>query len=92
MGKKEHNPMVELGLKVAERVLEHETDAGRSAAILLLIALDSAYNSVLAVCIVKMDLLKVTLLKLLCSSFLFLTITWKTCISSQKMALARGSG
>ena len=43
------NPMTALGLKVAEKVLEHERDAGRAAAILLLIALDSAYNSVLAV-------------------------------------------
>jgi hypothetical protein len=49
MGKKDSNPMTKLGLKVAERVLEHEGDAGRSAAILLMIALDSAYNSVLAV-------------------------------------------
>ena len=49
MGKQESNLMVELGFKVAERVLKHERDAGRSAAILLLTALDSAYNSVLAV-------------------------------------------
>ncbi|KAK4695301.1 hypothetical protein P7C71_g2427, partial [Lecanoromycetidae sp. Uapishka_2] len=49
MGKRESNPMVELGLKVAERVLEHQKgDVGRSAAILLMTALDSAYNSVLA--------------------------------------------
>ena len=58
MGKKESNPMVELGFKVAERVLEHERDAGRSAAILLLNALDSAYNSVLAVSLTKNDLAK----------------------------------
>ena len=49
MGMGESNPMIELGFKVAERVLEHERDVGRSAAVLLLIALDSAYNSVLAV-------------------------------------------
>ena len=49
MGKEESNPMVKLGFKVAERVLKHERDAGKSAAVLLLIALDSAYNAVLAV-------------------------------------------
>ena len=43
------NPMTELGLKVAKQIIEHEKDSGRAAAILLLIALDSAYNSVLAV-------------------------------------------
>lgn len=58
MGKQESNPMVELGFEVAERVLEHERDPGRSAAILLLIALDSAYNSVLAVSVTKVDLAK----------------------------------
>lgn len=58
MGKEESNPMVELGFKVAERILEHERDAGSSAAILLLTALDSAYNSVLAVSLMKNDLAK----------------------------------
>jgi hypothetical protein len=48
-GKKIDNPMAKLGLNVAQQILEHEQDLGRAAAILLLIALDSAYNSVLAV-------------------------------------------
>ena len=48
--------MVDLGFKVAERVLEHERDAGRSAAILLMVALDSVYNSVLAVSLARIDL------------------------------------
>ena len=61
MGRKESNPMVELGFRVAERVLKHERDAGRSAAILLLIALDSAYNSVLAVSPTKIGLAKLDL-------------------------------
>ena len=61
MHRKESNPMVELGFKVAERVLKHERDAGKSAAILLLIALDSAYNSVLAVSPTKIDLTKLHL-------------------------------
>lgn len=43
------NPMNKLGKKVAGRVLTLEKDAGKAAAILLLAALDSAYNSVLAV-------------------------------------------
>ncbi|KAK1777626.1 heme peroxidase-domain-containing protein [Copromyces sp. CBS 386.78] len=43
------NPMSELGFKVSEQVLqEQKGDAGRAAAILLLTALDSSYNSVLA--------------------------------------------
>ena len=54
--------MVELGFKVAERVLKHERDPGRSAAILLLTALDSAYNSVLAVSLTKNDLAKFIML------------------------------
>lgn len=41
--------MRELGKLVAQRILESERDAGRAAAILLLTALDGAYNSVLAV-------------------------------------------
>ena len=48
-GKRVDNPMTKLGFKVAQRILEHEKDSGRAAAILLLNALDSAYNSVLAV-------------------------------------------
>ena len=47
--KKTTNAMVQLGLQVARQVFDHEKDFGRAAAILLLIALDSAYNSVLAV-------------------------------------------
>ena len=39
----------ELGKLVAQRILESEKDAGRAAAVLLLTALDGAYNSVLAV-------------------------------------------
>lgn len=43
------NPMSELGFKVSEQVLQQQKgDTGRVAAILLLIALDSSYNSVLA--------------------------------------------
>lgn len=43
------NPMSELGFKVSEQVLqEQKGDAGKAAAILLLIALDSSYNLVLA--------------------------------------------
>ena len=47
--KRKANPMAELGLRVAKHIIEHEKDSGRAAAILLLTALDSAYNSVLAV-------------------------------------------
>ena len=39
----------QLGKLVAQRILESERDTGRAAAILLLTALDGAYNSVLAV-------------------------------------------
>lgn len=43
------NPMSELGFKLSEQVLqEQKGDVGKAAAILLLIALDSSYNSVLA--------------------------------------------
>lgn len=45
------NHMKQLGTTVAKRILEHEKDTGRAAAMLLLTALDSAYNSVLAVCL-----------------------------------------
>ncbi len=48
-GKKEKNPMRELGFRVAHDIFEIEKDSGKAAAILLLIALDSAYNSVIAV-------------------------------------------
>ena len=62
MGKKESNPLIELGFKVARRVLEHEGyNAGRSAAILLLMALDSAYNSVVAVSRNKHDFVRLHL-------------------------------
>ena len=45
------NHMAHLGRRVAEKILEQErNDVGRTTAILLLTALDSAYNSVLAVC------------------------------------------
>ena len=39
------------GMKIAKSVLEQDKDIGRAAATLLLIALDGAYNSVLAVSI-----------------------------------------
>lgn len=41
--------MKNVGIIVAQRVLEREKDAGRAAAVLLLTALYGAYNSVLAV-------------------------------------------
>ena len=43
------NHIKHLGITVAARILEQEKDTGKAAAILLLTALDSAYNSVLAV-------------------------------------------
>ena len=39
----------ELGKLMAQRILKSERDAGKAAAILLLTALDGAYNSVLVV-------------------------------------------
>lgn len=39
----------DVGIYVAQKILESEKDPGRAAAILLLTALDAAYNSVLAV-------------------------------------------
>ena len=48
-GRKRDNPMTDLGYTVAERVLKYEGDAGRAAAILLLVCLDFAYNSVVSV-------------------------------------------
>ena len=68
IGRKENNVMVELGFKVAERVLQHERAVGRAAAVLLMVALDSAYNSVLAVMLPTMILQKFLSLTLLCSS------------------------
>jgi hypothetical protein len=49
LGKQKKNPMTELGFKVAQQVLSNEGNTGTAAAIMLLIALDGAYNSVLAV-------------------------------------------
>lgn len=41
--------MKSFGMKIAKSVLEQGNDAGRATATLLLIVLDGAYNSVLAV-------------------------------------------
>ena len=41
--------MQKFGMKIAKSVLEQDNGAGRATATLLLIALDGAYNSVLAV-------------------------------------------
>ncbi|CAM1511037.1 Fc.00g085500.m01.CDS01 [Cosmosporella sp. VM-42] len=46
--KAKKNPMEQLGFRVAQEIINNEGDFGRSAAILLLVGLDSAYNSVLA--------------------------------------------
>ena len=46
----ETGQMKALGLAAAQRILEQEKDSGKAAAILLLVALDVAYISVLAVC------------------------------------------
>ena len=43
--------MRSFGMKIAKSVLEQDKDIGRAAASLLLVALDGAYNSVLAVSI-----------------------------------------
>ena len=48
-GKQRTNAMTELGFFIAQKVLEYEKDAGKAAAILLLICLDFAYNSVVSV-------------------------------------------
>lgn len=48
-GRKRTNEMTELGFHIAQRVLEYEKDTGKAAAILLLICLDFAYNSVVSV-------------------------------------------
>ena len=42
--------MKALGLAAANRILKQENDSGKAAAILLMVALDVAYISVLAVC------------------------------------------
>ena len=41
--------MTELGFFIARRVLDYERDPGKAAAILVLICLDFAYNSVVSV-------------------------------------------
>lgn len=41
--------MSELGFGVAHEILKEDSDVGRAAARMLIVALDSAYNSVLAV-------------------------------------------
>ena len=46
----ETGQMKALGLAAANRILKQEKDSGKAAAILLLVALDVAYISVLAVC------------------------------------------
>lgn len=48
-GKKLSNPMTALGYNIAQKVLSYESDAGRAAAILLLVCLDFAYDSVVSV-------------------------------------------
>lgn len=48
-GRRQTNPMTELGFYIAQKVLEYESDAGKAASILLLICLDFAYNSVVSV-------------------------------------------
>ena len=48
-GRKRSNAMTDLGFFIAQRVLEFEKDAGKAAAILLLVCLDFAYNSVVSV-------------------------------------------
>lgn len=52
------NHMRNLGMAVAKRILEQESDSGKAAAILLLTALDSAYNSVLAACLLDATVLE----------------------------------
>ena len=46
----ETGQMKALGLAAADRILKQEKDSGKAAAILLMVALDVAYVSVLAVC------------------------------------------
>jgi hypothetical protein len=47
-GKKDTNPMFELGVFVARQVLEYERDQAKAAAILLIVCLDFAYNAVVS--------------------------------------------
>ena len=48
-GESKPKSIKEVGKLVAQRIMDCEKDAGKTAAILLLTALDAAYNSVLAV-------------------------------------------
>ena len=48
-GESKPKSIKEVGKLVAQRTMDCEKDAGKTAAILLLTALDAAYNSVLAV-------------------------------------------
>ena len=48
-GRTRDNSMTELGFHTEEKILRHERDPEKAAAILLFVALDFAYNSVLAV-------------------------------------------
>ncbi|KAL9094108.1 MAG: hypothetical protein Q9165_003523 [Trypethelium subeluteriae] len=57
-GRKRDNPMTNLGYIVAERILKGESDAGRAAAILLVVCLDFAYNSVVSFTAVVDELMR----------------------------------
>ncbi|KAL9064876.1 MAG: hypothetical protein Q9157_007672 [Trypethelium eluteriae] len=57
-GRKRDNPMTNLGYTVAERVLTYESDTGKAAAILLLVCLDSAYDSVVSFTAVVDDFMR----------------------------------
>ncbi|KAI9705161.1 MAG: hypothetical protein M1820_005308 [Bogoriella megaspora] len=57
-GRKRDNQMTDLGFAVAEKVLEYESDAGKAAAILLLVCLDFAYNSVVSFTAVVDDFMR----------------------------------
>ncbi|KAK3989229.1 heme peroxidase-domain-containing protein [Cladorrhinum sp. PSN332] len=83
------NPMRQLGLEVAERILANEPDPGRAAAIFLLVGLDSAYNSVLGFTSV-LDLFLEDLYKLASELRDPKTKTRDTCdwLDVQKLALA----
>ena len=78
--------MRKLGITVAERILATEKDVGKTAAVLLLIALDGAYNSVLAVSSLKQAICKTCrkLAHMVTSSRLFLTIIWKVYAITRK--------
>lgn len=60
-GKKQSNAMHDLGVFVAQQVLDYEKDQKKAAAILLLICLDFAYNAVVSVSYATMSMLKTTL-------------------------------